>query len=75
VTPDMKSAAALALTRAAWHKSSRSSGGGSNCIEIAQLPGRIAIRDSKNPEGAALFVTSAVFRELTDGIRQGTVRG
>jgi hypothetical protein len=63
------------LTRATWRKSSRSSGGGSNCIEIAQISGRIAIRDSKNPEGAALLVTSAVFRELTDGIRRGAVGG
>ncbi len=71
----MKSATASDLTRAAWRKSSRSSGGGSNCVEIAQLSGHIAIRDSKNPEDAALIVTSAVFRELTGGIRRGTVSG
>jgi hypothetical protein len=71
----MKSATASDLTRAAWRKSSRSSGGGSNCVEIAQLPGRIAIRDSKNPAGAALLITSAAFRELTDGISRGTVSG
>jgi Domain of unknown function (DUF397) len=75
VTPDMKPAAVPDLTRAAWRKSSRSSGGGSNCIEIARLSGRIAIRDSKDPEGAALIVTSAGFRELTDSIRRGTVSG
>ena len=63
------------LTRAAWRKSSRSSGGGSNCIEIARPSARIAIRDSKDPEGAALIVTSVVFRELTDGIRRSTVSG
>jgi len=71
----MTSATAPDLTRAAWRKSSRSSGGGSNCIEIAQLSGRIAVRDSKNPEGAALIVTSAAFRELTDSIRRGTASG
>jgi hypothetical protein len=74
VTPDMQSAASD-LTRAAWRKSSRSSGGGSNCVEVASLPGRVAIRDSKSPAGAALFVTPAAFRELTDSIRHGTVSG
>ena len=71
----MKTATAPDLTRAAWRKSSRSSGGGSNCVEIAQLSGRIAVRDSKNPEGAALLITTAAFRELTDGISSGTVSG
>jgi hypothetical protein len=63
------------LTRAVWRKSSRSSGGGSNCVEVAQLSSSIAIRDSKNPGGAALLVTSAAFRELADDIRRGTVSG
>jgi len=30
---------------------------------------------AKDPEGAALIVTSVVFRELTDGIRRSTVSG
>ena len=63
------------LLAATWRKSTRSTGGGSNCVEVARLPSRIAIRDSKNPEGATLIVTAAVFRELTDGIRRGTVSG
>ena len=69
----MTPVSAADLTRAACRKSSTSSGGGSNCVEVAQLPGRIAIRDSKNPEGSALLVTSATFRELTDGTSRGTV--
>lgn len=60
---------------AVWRKSSRSTGGGSNCVEVACLPGRIAIRDSKHPEGGTLIVTPAVFRELTGGIRGETVNG
>ena len=66
------SADLLAVT---WRKSTRSTGGGSNCVEVACLPSRIAIRDSKNPEGAALIVSPAVFRELTDEIRRGTLGG
>ena len=63
------------LLAATWRKSNRSTGGGSNCVEVACLPGRIAIRDSKNREGGTLIVTAAVFRELTGGIRLGTVSG
>ncbi|WP_229690884.1 DUF397 domain-containing protein, partial [Sphaerisporangium melleum] len=32
-----------------WHKSSHSSGNGGNCVEIAPLPGGMAVRDSKRP--------------------------
>ena len=63
------------LPAATWRKSTRSSGGGSNCVEVARLPSHIAIRDSKNPQGAALIITPATFRELTDGIRRGVVSG
>ena len=38
------------LTRALWRKSSYSSGNGGNCVEIAvNLPGVVAVRDSKDP--------------------------
>ena len=63
------------LPAATWRKSTRSTGGGSNCVEVACLPSHIAIRDSKHPEGGMLIVTAAVFRELTDDIRRGTVSG
>ena len=44
------------LSRAAWHKSSYSSQSG-NCVEVAlNLPGIVAVRDSKNPHGMALVV-------------------
>lgn len=45
------------LSRAEWHKSSHSSPDG-NCVEVARnLPGLVAVRDSKNPDGAALVVS------------------
>jgi hypothetical protein len=41
-----------------WHKSTRSNGNGGNCVEVARnLPGIVAIRDSKNPHGPVLTVT------------------
>ncbi|MCW2913815.1 MAG: hypothetical protein JWN52_1883 [Actinomycetia bacterium] len=38
-----------------WRKSSRSNGGGGGtCVELAQLPGTIGVRDSTNPTGPIL---------------------
>jgi Domain of unknown function (DUF397) len=61
------------LSAATWRKSTRSSGGGSNCVEIAALPSSIAIRDSKNPEGRKLIVSRAAFVKLAEGIRHGAL--
>ena len=39
-------------SRAVWRKSSRSNGSGGNCVEVASnLPGIVAVRDSKDPQG------------------------
>ncbi|MFK3983327.1 DUF397 domain-containing protein [Micromonospora sp. NPDC050397] len=43
------------LTGATWRKSTRSSNGGSTCVEVAKnLPGVVGVRDSKAPTGPAL---------------------
>ena len=43
------------LSGAVWRKSTRSSGGGQNCVEIAaNLPGIVAVRDSKSPDSGVL---------------------
>ena len=48
------------LSRAAWQKSSRSSSNGGQCVEVARnLPGIVAVRDSKDPDGPALVVAPA----------------
>jgi hypothetical protein len=45
------------LSAAEWRKSSFS-GAAQNCVEVAgNLPGIVAIRDSKNPDGPALVVS------------------
>jgi hypothetical protein len=47
------------LSGAIWRKSARSNNGG-NCVEVARnLPGIVAVRDSKAPDGPALIVTPA----------------
>lgn len=43
------------LTGAEWRKSTRSNGSGGNCVEVAgNLPGVVAVRDSKDPAGPVL---------------------
>lgn len=43
------------LTGAVWRKSTRSGGNGGECVEVAiNLPGIVAVRDSKDPDGSAL---------------------
>ena len=46
------------LSRAEWHKSSYSSQDG-NCVEVAtDMPGMVAVRDSKDRQGPTLAVSS-----------------
>ena len=41
-----------------WRKSSYSGNGGGDCVEVARnLPGVVAVRDSKNPEGPVLIIS------------------
>ncbi|GIJ78116.1 protein of unknown function [Micromonospora phaseoli] len=52
-----------ALASAQWRKSSRSSGNGGNCVEVAgNLPDVVGVRDSKDPTGPALVFTPAAWR-------------
>ena len=50
------------LSRAEWHKSSYSGQDG-NCVEVAcNLPGLVAVRDSKASDGAKLTVSHEAWR-------------
>ncbi|MEU6024824.1 DUF397 domain-containing protein [Micromonospora sp. NPDC047134] len=43
------------LTGAIWRKSTRSGDNGGDCVEVAaNIPGLVAVRDSKDPTGPAL---------------------
>ncbi len=62
------------LSRAVWRKSSRSpaNGGTEQCVEVAALDDdRIAVRDSKQPEGAVLFLTRAQVATWISGVKAG----
>jgi hypothetical protein len=59
----------LDLSCAQWSKSSRSSGTG-QCVEVARnLPGIVAIRDSKNPDGPKLIFSHADWRTFVSGMK------
>ncbi len=60
------------LTGAEWRKSSYSGGSGGNCVEVAtNLPGLVAVRDSKNPGASPLLLTRTQWRTLTARLRAG----
>ncbi|HZF88713.1 DUF397 domain-containing protein [Streptomyces sp.] len=48
----------------AWRKSSYSSDQGGECVEVADLPTAVAVRDSKNPEGSVLTLAPVAFSEF-----------
>ncbi|MGJ6960500.1 DUF397 domain-containing protein [Streptosporangium sp. G11] len=60
------------LSAAVWRKSSRSSDNGGQCVEVAvNLPGVVAVRDSKDPQGPKLLFALAKWRTFVDGVRIG----
>jgi hypothetical protein len=59
------------VTRAMWRKSSYSSGNGGNCVEVAtNLPGAVAVRDSKDPDGPKLAVSKRAWSAFVQGIKE-----
>ena len=44
------------VPESAWFKSSYSTGSGGECVEVATLPARVHVRDSKDTTRAALAV-------------------
>jgi hypothetical protein len=58
-------------SRIRWRKASRSSGTGSDCVEIAGVENAVAIRDSKDPTGPKLVVSRAAWRELSRRAAKG----
>ena len=62
--------AALDLTRAAWFKSTRSSGNG-NCVEVAILDRGVAVRDTKDRSGPVLQFTPVQWSAFVAGTKNG----
>ncbi|WP_327677162.1 DUF397 domain-containing protein [Kitasatospora sp. NBC_00458] len=59
------------LTRVAWRKSTYSAQEG-QCVEVADgFPGRVPVRDSKNPDGPALTFPAEAWRAFVSAVRAG----
>jgi hypothetical protein len=55
-----------------WRKSSYSTSQGGNCVEIAQFPASaVAVRDSKDPDGAKLVFSADAWSEFTQAVKHG----
>ncbi|HET6353685.1 DUF397 domain-containing protein [Streptomyces sp.] len=64
----------LHLPDVQWRKSSYSGTSGGECIEVAAQPCRIAVRDSKNPDGPAFTVTPAAFAAFVTAAAEGGLK-
>jgi Domain of unknown function (DUF397) len=53
-----------------WRKSSHSDSGG-HCIEIAEAPGAVAVRDSKDPSGPALVFPVGALQAFIAAVKLG----
>jgi Domain of unknown function (DUF397) len=58
------------LSSANWRKSTRSQANG-DCVEFAELEDAVAVRDSKNPEQAALIFTRREWLAFIAGAKDG----
>jgi hypothetical protein len=64
-------AAAVDLSQARWHKSTRSSDT-ANCVEVADnLPDVVAVRDTKNRDGGTLLFTHDEWAAFVGGVKDG----
>lgn len=62
---------ASAMRKLAWQKSYLSNPSG-NCVELAELPtGEIAVRNSRDPEGAVLVYTREEIEAFIGGAKDG----
>lgn len=53
-----------------WRKSSRSDTQNGSCVEVAtNVPGMVAVRDSKDPDGPTLSVSPAEWRTFLATVR------
>jgi Domain of unknown function (DUF397) len=59
------------LSRAVWRKSTRSNNGGA-CVEVARnLPGIVAVRDSKHRDSPVLIFASREWQSFTSRVKAG----
>ncbi|MEV8345523.1 DUF397 domain-containing protein [Streptomyces niveus] len=52
-----------------WRKSSYSNGAGGECVEVAELAGITAVRDSKVPAGPRIAIRHAAWADFVGALR------
>ncbi|MCT7354173.1 DUF397 domain-containing protein [Streptomyces sp. 15-116A] len=52
-----------------WHKSSYSSSGSGDCVEVAARPATIHVRDSKDEDGPQLALSPTAWTEFVTRLR------
>jgi Domain of unknown function (DUF397) len=61
------------MTDMNWRKSSYSLSNG-NCVEVGSGQGMVAVRDSRDPDGPAIDVSSRAWIEFTEHVKHATSR-
>ncbi|CAL9474415.1 hypothetical protein SUDANB121_02919 [Nocardiopsis dassonvillei] len=56
-------------TPSAWHKSSYSGSRDQNCVEVGDLPGAAAVRDTQHREAGHLSFPTPEWTALLDAVR------
>jgi hypothetical protein len=54
-----------------WRKSSHSGSEGGTCVELADLPAAVGVRDSKNPDGPKLIFSRHELGALVARVKSG----
>ncbi|WLW55373.1 DUF397 domain-containing protein [Streptomyces sp. YU58] len=54
----------MSTSELAWFKSTYSSSGDGDCVEVALTPATVHVRDSKDREGARLAVSAVAWAEF-----------
>ncbi len=55
-----------------WRKSSYSGSSGGDCVEVADLPTLVAVRDSKNPAHGTLTLSPEAYAAFIGHLRKAT---
>ena len=58
------------MIRAVWRKSTRSNNS-ADCVEVAETPDTVGVRDSKNPGGPVLVFTREQWRAFVEAVKDG----
>lgn len=59
------------FSRTAWVKSTSSQQTTDQCVELGDVSGYVAVRDSKDPDGPKLILEGPAWRTLRDEIKTG----